>query len=110
MKTALVILVMILCGGFSQAETAKFPFQSQKGFIGYIAAGMEVEIKTVNVDSETLNITSADHKDLGLLQVRFKDFERALGGKHTVPYLNKVDPLAGKVMTLKHNLLLLPKK
>lgn len=92
-----------------QSEEVAVPLQSQKGFIGYIQAGTEIEIKSLSMELQTLSILAVDQKDLGPLEVRFKDFEKALGGKSKVEYLNKVQPLKGQVLTLKHNLLLLQK-
>lgn len=110
MKKVLV-LSFLLCG-FSvfAADAKKFEMQKKTGFVGYVEAGTQVEIKTVNLDSQTLNVFSSSDPEVGDMQVSFKSFERALGNNKKVEYLNKVEPLAGKTFTLKHNLILAPIK
>jgi hypothetical protein len=92
----------------SSAWGTELQLQKLKGFVGYVEAGTTVEVKTVNIDSQTLNLIDPEHKETGLLQVTFKNFERAIGGNKKVEFLNKSSSLAGKTFTLKYNLVLLP--
>ncbi|KYG61666.1 hypothetical protein AZI86_18400 [Bdellovibrio bacteriovorus] len=81
--------------------------QKNKGFVGYVEAGTVVEIKSISLETQTLNFIAPNNLDVGTLQATFKNFERALGGGKKVDYLHKVEPLPGRSFTLKHNLVLL---
>lgn len=102
----LSVLVFTVLIGFQ--SFAKGPeLQKKKGFVGYVEAGTAVEIKSISLEAQTLNLVDPNNKDVGTLQVSFKNFERALGDGKKVDYLHKVEPLPGRTLTLKHNLVLL---
>jgi hypothetical protein len=104
----LVLGFYISLWGLHVAVAADMQLHKNKGFVGYVQAGTTIEIKTVNMESQTLNVIDPENKEVGVLQVTFKNFERSLGGNKKVEFLNKSNALVGKTMTLKHNLVLLP--
>lgn len=110
LQYGILLMAFMLMPTSGLAEAAKTSLQNEKGFLGYVQAGTEVEIKSLSMETQTLTLIAVEQKDLGTFEVRFKDLEKALGGKRKVEYLNKLQPLKGQVLTLKHNLLLLPKK
>lgn len=104
------VLGLLILFGSGPSGAAEELLQAKPGFVGYVPAGLVVVIKQVDLDSQMLTIVAEKDAEAGKLKVSFKNFERALGGKNKVEYLNKVEPVVGRSFALKHNLILAPIK